>query len=340
MKLKKRLAALLTVAMVMTMTVPAMATEGVEKTVPDKVDFNGTGTSEGHVDRELGKVLLPTVSDNAFNYTVDPERLVAATDGAKYAPKTFSTNAKANGVYFLLSDNTYDDRTEEYEFKNMSSYPINLSVEVKAAERTAKDLPLVSADGLNTAAEASLYLGLKVGSETFPVLYGQSAKKTVSIDGVFDNFSVSWNGTDYEFKKKADADEDAWQTETIQILGKATDGSTDSKYQIAQDTSTPALSVTWSWKKYSTERVSKKVLTAADNSLDVETPDGVTYAVALQHADGTGGLPLTEGDQYTVSGTTLTIAGSDITTWLGLSPAYSRLEFTYSDGKKDIVTLE
>lgn len=66
------------------------------------------GTLEGHVTKSVTNVLLPvttagsdvTYNASVFNYTIDPERLVQETDGAKYGdadfPKTNDT-----GVYFL-----------------------------------------------------------------------------------------------------------------------------------------------------------------------------------------------------------------------------------------------
>lgn len=97
MKNYKRIMAItLTATMVMGSSVAAFAADGGNSSI-------GTGYNEGHVDKRVLSVTLPTVATDAtpFNYTVDPERLVPATSGSRYGNTTFTEDAKRDGVYFL-----------------------------------------------------------------------------------------------------------------------------------------------------------------------------------------------------------------------------------------------
>ena len=95
-KFKRAMAITLAATMVIGSSVTAFAAD-------DGHSSTGTGSNEGHVDKHVISVTLPTVPANQtpFNYTVDPERLVPETDGARYGSTTFTDNAKRDGVYFL-----------------------------------------------------------------------------------------------------------------------------------------------------------------------------------------------------------------------------------------------
>lgn len=95
-KFKRAMAITLAATMVIGSSVTAFAAD-------DGHSSTGTGSNEGHVDKHVISVTLPTVPANQtpFNYTVDPERLVPETNGARYGSTTFTDNAKRDGVYFL-----------------------------------------------------------------------------------------------------------------------------------------------------------------------------------------------------------------------------------------------
>ena len=121
-KFKRAMAITLAATMVIGSSVTAFAAD-------DGHSSTGTGSNEGHVDKHVISVTLPTVPANStpFNYTVDPERLVPETNGVRYGSTTFTDNAKRDGVYFLnttgavapsyqevASDATFDSNTTYY----------------------------------------------------------------------------------------------------------------------------------------------------------------------------------------------------------------------------------
>ena len=254
MKFKKRLAVLLSAAMVMGMTVPAGATVLSTNEVPGSDSKTGHGEKEAHLEREVANIILPTISDNAFDFTVDPERLVRDTQGARFADagQEVESTAMDAGVFFQVSDNKYDSKTPEFEFENRSSYAIDLTVEVEAIHNVeATDLALLSSNEVSVkpASVAGLYLGLKVGddlssAQAKPILYDAPAKTTISVDGVARNFTVSWNSTEGYHNKEKDSLVDTWKKGKFQIEGIATEGK-----DITDDTSAPSIKVTWSWKR-------------------------------------------------------------------------------------------
>ena len=83
----------------------------------DPYSSTGTGSNEGHVDKHVISVTLPTVATGTtpFNYTVDPERLVATTNGSRYGSTTFTNDAKTNGVYFLTGTAGTSDSYDEVD---------------------------------------------------------------------------------------------------------------------------------------------------------------------------------------------------------------------------------
>ena len=335
MKFKKRIAVLLAATMVLGSTVTVMAYP-----VPDSGSATGTGTSEGHLNREIGNVVLPTtVSENAFSYTIDPERLVSETNGAKHSGATFAGTSKADGVFFQTADNTYDSKTNEYEVVNKSTFPIDVTIKVAApAEAAATDIALVSANALTGATTPGLYLGLKVGatpsSETaVPVLFGTPAEKTLSVNAVKNNFEASVSNNAYVYQEKANVADNTWQRTKFLLEGKTTNGADGAEgLQIASNTTAPTLTVTWSWKKYgaSSITVTPSSMSTAAKSATISGVDGLTLTKAEVVKKDASKVTLTSGTQYTYSNKVFSIpSGKEA---LLNSATYAKFVLTYSDG--------
>ena len=232
----------------------------------------GAGSSEGHVDKKATNVILPTIEEGStpFAYTMDPERLIVATSHAKYGDAVeFPAAASDTGVYFnngkkggegADKDNiVYANTSAAQKVTNKSSHSIDLTVKAEAVAG-ANDIPLVANDEIDDATEASLYLGLKVGSEAAVAVDEETAAtKTVSIAGSEDNFKIfakaDKSGYEYraltleEYKAldgnsaKTQDDYDAtWKTSTFQLEGAVTE-----EKEITSTTSAPSIKVTWSW---------------------------------------------------------------------------------------------
>lgn len=49
----------------------------------------GIGEVEGSVKQDIYQVVLPTVTEDMFNFIIDPQGLINKTDGAAYDGKSF-----------------------------------------------------------------------------------------------------------------------------------------------------------------------------------------------------------------------------------------------------------
>ncbi len=261
---KSVLAATLAAAMVFgsVLTVCADASEG---------SATGAGTSEGHVDKKLINVVLPTIAEGStpFAYTMDPEGLVKETTHAKYGESVIFPTSDDSQVYFNNGKKGGDGTDKDYivyantsakqTVTNKSSQEVELTVTV-AASTAATDIPLVTKAALSGAENASLYLGLKVDEEAAVAVSTETvATQTVTIEGTPANFkiAVKSDNSGYEYREltlaeykelveddtKTQADFDAtWATSEFQLEGAVT---TDK--EITSTTTAPTLTVTWSW---------------------------------------------------------------------------------------------
>lgn len=261
MKRTKKMAALvLAASMVMSSAMVAFAEDPV--TPGGTGNVSGTGTVEGHVNKEVLNVDLPTVpvGTSAFAYTMDPERLIQGTDAAKYAEGTnFPDKNGDTGVYFLTGDDTYANTSNIYQVINKSSAAVDLTVEVIAEQNSAKDITLGTST-TPTGTTPELYLGLKVGN-TDQAVSLTKASVTKTIAGTPGNFKIAVvtgeDGTtkSYAYQEKEDAT--SWKAMNISMTGSV------NNVDIAADTTAPTVKVTWSWKK------------AADNA--TASADAVDY---------------------------------------------------------------
>jgi len=179
MKNIKKLVALgLTTVMVLGSTVAVFAEgETAENTSGTAAEVSGTAAVNGYVNKNVYSVKLPTAAKmaNAMSYKVDPQGLVAETNGAEYGSSGI-TVGENEGVLFK---NTSDDAaatvtgvsgaSDILTVTNKSSRPLDLAVEVylKAAtsEPFAGTFSTTSDFSANTDKTANLYIGLSATGE-------------------------------------------------------------------------------------------------------------------------------------------------------------------------------
>ena len=285
-KTKKMMALALAASMVLGSSTVAFAADG-DPTPGGTGNVSGSGSVEGHVNKEVLNVVLPTVpsgTPSAFAYTMDPERLIQGTDAAKYAEgSVFPAADSDTGVYFLTDTNTYSNTSNIYQVVNKSSCAVDLTVKVKATQNTAKDITLASSNGVSTTAP-ELYLGLKVGS-TEQAVSATEATVNKTLAGNSNNFVITVNTKEDDTKEYVYKEKDStsgWKAMDISLTG------TVCKLDIADDTTAPTVDVTWSWAK------------AADNA--TASTDAVEFVEGPQLSVSSTGLithtGLTEEKRY------------------------------------------
>lgn len=195
----------------------------------------GTGSSEGHLEKKVTNVELPTDTDHQFNYTIDPERLIQETDGAKYGDGyTFPAEDSDTGVYFLTAEKTYANTSKALTVTNKSSHDIKLTVTAKA-EALDTDIALAESSTI-TGEDPQLYLGFTVGTDTKAIT---SAETSVSatIAGMPTNFETKVDSGAYKYAEINNAT--GWKTADITLTGACNQAVTTSNM------TTPKVTVTW-----------------------------------------------------------------------------------------------
>lgn len=268
---KRLLASVLAGTMVLGMSVTAFADDTTGSTT-------GTGEFEGHVDKNALSVQLPTVpAENPFSYTMDPEGLIAATEGAKNTAATFENDAN---VYFLSAPNTYTKVSKKLKVVNKGTVDADVTI---AAETVANsDVKMVAADGFtaedsisDTNKGAELYLGLIVANKTAVPVYanGQAdvtaASVTVGLKGNDANYEVKYTpGADgapgtYSYAEKENVPATAWNSFEFGLTGACNANGNYSATGLGGSN----VNVTWSYA----ER-------AKDSSADLLAPNATDAA--------------------------------------------------------------
>lgn len=234
MKLRSFMAGALAATLVAGSSVVAFAADDNTGTA------TGTGTSVGHVDKEVLTVTLPTNTDSVFNYWVDPERVI---DLAGSLSDGTAVVKNEDGVYFKKSDNTYASTSNDVEFEGKNSVAVDVSVAAEV-EATAgdKDIALVADEAALTAATTpALLMKLTVGTDT-KAITSEGATAKAKLDGVPDNFEVKVDGGVYKYSAKTGAT--GWAKTAVKLSGKT------NKMDIPSDMTAPSIKLTWTIVKH------------------------------------------------------------------------------------------
>lgn len=210
---KKVLAGMLATTMVLGMSMTALAATG-EAT--GNGSTTGSGDFEGHVDKEVIAVTFPTDSTSVFNYKMDPEGLIAATNGAKHSGATFESGAN---VYFQSAENTWTSESKKLEVVNKGTVSVDVTIVAKADEND--NVAMATSDTF-TGTGAELYLGLKVADQTEVAVdtAGTTGKVVVGLKGNDANFEVAATDSGYAYKEKAGVPDTAWNSFAFGLRGK------------------------------------------------------------------------------------------------------------------------
>ncbi len=234
---KKVLAVVLSTTMVIGGSITAFAEDA-----PTSGSADGAGASEGHVDKEIVDVVLPTTTTTTFAYTMDPERLITATDAAKYAEGTVFPTTGDTGVYFLTEANKYENTSNKVQVINKGAVDQMLTVEAQlTASEGGKDIAILSDVPDAEATTAGLYLAAKVAKVT-QALSTNKATWIINLEGNDDNYVVAVKDNAYVYQKKTSG-LSAWKAADIEVTGAVTDG-----IAVESDTTAPKITLTWKFE--------------------------------------------------------------------------------------------
>lgn len=242
---KRLMALMLAGTMTLGMGVTAFAADGDPA---GSGNTTGTGSFEGHVDKSVLLVDLPTVpaNDTTFAYTVDPEGLIAATQAAKYPDTIYDSTT---GVYFQTSAGNYTDKSGKMKVTNKGSVDADVTVAVSMPDDLGGITAMKAKDGFTPAGGQELYLGLLVNEEAAVAVGGTGdsgkATKTVGLKGRPANFEVQYDSENqkYEYAAKSGVADTAWNSFEFGLEGACNQKGDYS----AENFAVPTVTVTWSY---------------------------------------------------------------------------------------------
>lgn len=270
-KFKGFIAALIAMTTVMSsMSMMAFADEGpvVTTTNPSVKSggTSGTGEVEGIIDTEVFDVVLPTVAENAttFNFILDPQGLLAATNGAAHSNASF-----ASGKYLFFANAatgggsvTYSDSSDVLTAYNLSNEDVTLTVKGTVTNADGitftKDAPLddKAQIQLKIAGTSDAFFETK-DDVTTATLTETIAAVTPTKDSSTDpTFVVSYSGGKYSYAldstiKDNKAYENAPEVSkaTFKLTGAASKNDDGKAWAAIEESgTTPKVDLTWEIK--------------------------------------------------------------------------------------------
>ncbi len=131
---------------------------------------NGVGEVEGSVETDIYQVVLPTVSNSAFDFIIDPQGLINKTNGAAYDGKTFEENST---LFFKRTDGKviedYSSTSDEIKITNMGSNDIKVSLHIGISPESLDGIQLTGDREFRDDTSASIYLALIDGKNVVPI---------------------------------------------------------------------------------------------------------------------------------------------------------------------------
>ena len=194
----KRLAAMAMAATMVVGNVMPVFAEDTPTTTPGAGGATGSGEYEGYLEETSAfSVNVPTDASatKGFNFFVDPNGLLAATNYARITGATAADFETGSSLFFERTPDAtaspavvkYGKDSEKIELTNLSSYDVD--VEVSATVTGADDIKLAAtAPGSgDTITDPTLYLAIVSGADTAAVV-ADGGKLTGTIAGEPNNF--------------------------------------------------------------------------------------------------------------------------------------------------------
>ncbi len=267
-----------------------------------------------------------------------------ATDGKGKAEQTYYFKKASTPAYKLLNANESAADIQYAQFYELTKETVSSAddlaallkdkdVYVAAAAATdGQALTLVAKGGTHTYAASEIYYTAADTATAKASITDTHTELFVYAEGTAD--ATEGKGA-FRYIGKLSGQQETWTNTDIPKVNIAYDivGVDETGYNKVKNDCTYGL-----YKEPS--YVSANTISASSNSLTLTLPTGVTLSKAeITYEDGTGAVTL-GADQYTVSGSTLTVPANLITAWTGLNPAFTKLVLTFSDSKSATIAMQ
>lgn len=318
-KCKKVLAAVLAGAMVLGMGTTAFAADPA-----GSGSLDGTGDFEGYVDKDVISVALPTSpATTTFAYTMDPQGLIAETEGAKDTEAEFTSTT---GVYFLTEGKKYTENSAKLKVINKGTVDADVTVTATTEEN---DNVNMATSKTFTGTAADLYLGLLVANQPEVAVQatgGTDASVTVGVKGRPANYEIKYDESktpSYEYVPKTGLADAAWNSFEFGLTGAC---NKDGDFSAAGLTA-PKVTVTWSYAERDNENSNAAML-------DENASEDAAPSVTTTTANLASGQPLEIGVNLGAGSKKATgIANITFANGSGTTNTVADSKYTYADGK-------
>lgn len=311
--------------------------------------IEGTGNLEGIVNKDVFKVKLPTTATGDTNFILDPQGLLNIANNTLYQGGTGAIYFKNKGASGAAD--TYSNTSDAIEIINKSSYDIDVAFSVKVELPEGVQMVETKA-ALADATKPSIYLEMKESEDEAPTALkaGDNSAKVKLVDKVAEAAGTGYEikataktdgtGYDYTYELGDSFDETAAAKASYTLSGQCdTTADWSAVNALEADKKTVKTTIVWSAKKHTDSYFESTTVTASSNSVAVSLPEGVTLSKAeLTLTDGTGAVPLTNGNQFTLNDTSFTVSARNVTSWVGAN--YTKIVLTFSDGTSETITLQ
>lgn len=236
---KRSMAAVLTLIMTMGLSATSFAQELGEE------DKTGVGGVEGTVKQDIYQVVLPTVTDDIFDFIIDPQGLINKTNGAAYDGKKFEENST---LFFKRSDGKvtedYSSSSDVITITNMGSVAVKVSLNISIAPDSLGGIVLTNDKEFTDDKNASLYMALVDGENEMPIgAEGISTEVTVNA-APEEAYEYRYDGERelYTYQMKEDVSGIEFPSYSFQLFGAANGKGDWSKLT----KEVPKINVSWS----------------------------------------------------------------------------------------------
>lgn len=200
----------------------------------------GVGEVEGSINTDVYEVVLPAVTDEIFDFIIDPYRLLNHTNGAAYEGKTFKEDST---LFFQRLDGTadadYSNMSDPVTITNMSSKAINVSVDISIDKSSLGGIVLTEDKEFTDDTSASIYMALVDGVNEIPIgADGISMEAAIGAapEGAYE-YRYDNESEEYTYGLIGDTSGIEFGTYSFQLTGAANgngdwSGATDAKLEI------------------------------------------------------------------------------------------------------------
>jgi hypothetical protein len=301
----------------------------------------GVGTIEGYIDKDVMKVVLPSVD---INYIIDPLGSIKATGAAAHKGAVFDytlngTEKNDGFVFFQKKEGSklLYSSSIDLSVQNKSSYPVKVKVDASYTKGTS-GIALSDVSDYNEA-DPSISFKLQSNEESSALVGSKSFEKT--LQGIPEAYSLTYTKTGYSFDLAQNIPDNVVIPEyTVELTGEC-NPSGDWGNTVP---SASLVTVTWYITKDFTERTNnpsvKNVSVSVDNRkntdvvLNLENMEGYSVS-SVSYSTGAKSVLLKE-NEYSVNGNVLTISAASFKTLKTGSYTY---KVTFNNNSTDSVQI-